>query len=735
MSKMKINSEYENLDFRINILYDAVYNKESTSKYNLKPIVKNNISLIDIKEPTSFDFSHVFDGQIKFIDKKNNKWEFKRSSSSSHPCSLLIGKYDGGGNINDLSRKELYNPAVHYILSEIALNENFKHSLLPLMFFDITPNELKEKSMTIYDIIKNEIDDMTRLYVFVVEHYFKTETLREYLEHEGTNMTILKYKVLIFQILFALFKISERYQKFRHNMLNLDSIRIYRKKEGDPTEYKIGVTTFSVPNVGFDIKLSDFDLGFTSDYIKNKDTINENENPYYDIHYFISSLYLFLEKKNMITDELKSFIDEIVPSKYLPIIDQPFDGLNEKEFDATTSQIILPSTILRKNNFFKEFITNDMDLSVSPIQNERIKIRELGKKEKDIDYISPTENSVDELRMLGKKVSKNKKKMNPYYNKNMMKGSRRIIMPSYDSVSSVSESGIFEKAETRIARSKKSKKNKKTSSERGLFNKSDVAHMRKQLENKINEDTFVLSDSTVASDSELLKKAMRELGKKHKQSRHSEKHKDDSSSDSSTSRSSTSSPDKKSKKSSSSSSSESKSKSSSDDMNPSKLTQNLSKINKEFGRKLKNVPKNFFGELPETYHYGLPSLDGSQTMNNGMMDQMPMMPPMGQMPMGQMPMGQMPMMQPMAQPMPPMGQMPQGMPSQIPGLMNAPMGGQSAIPGLMNGPMMGQQMDQFNSMNMGGLPMLPQMGGGSKYQPVKNGKVADNLDGKKDFFF
>ena len=50
-----VNS-YDNIDVRINILYDAIYNKNSSSTYIFKPIIKQNISLIDIKMPNDYNY-------------------------------------------------------------------------------------------------------------------------------------------------------------------------------------------------------------------------------------------------------------------------------------------------------------------------------------------------------------------------------------------------------------------------------------------------------------------------------------------------------------------------------------------------------------------------------------------------------------------------------------------------------------------------------------------------------
>ena len=119
------NNEYDHIDFRINVIYDAVYSN-TPSQYIFNPIVRSTITLQNIKEPDDFDYSHVFDAKLEFTNKYNNRLYYKRQSDTSHPCTLSFGRYHGMGNVNDLGRGELYNPTIHYLLSELVINEKFK---------------------------------------------------------------------------------------------------------------------------------------------------------------------------------------------------------------------------------------------------------------------------------------------------------------------------------------------------------------------------------------------------------------------------------------------------------------------------------------------------------------------------------------------------------------------------------------------------------------------------------
>jgi hypothetical protein len=219
------------IDYRINMLYDAIYNKNTSECYMTEPILKNNINLIDLKMPNNFDFSSVFK-DTKFIENTNNKFYFERKSDSSYSTLIVIEKYKGH-IVNDMERtKELYNVLIHYVLSEFVINEKFLHIMLPIMFFDQSSIELKKNNI-IYNSIKEhekEIENNSALFsVYVQEKYFKIMRLSEYLQNEIKNMKILDWKVLFFQVFITLAKITENHVIFRHNKLDLDSIFVYKK--------------------------------------------------------------------------------------------------------------------------------------------------------------------------------------------------------------------------------------------------------------------------------------------------------------------------------------------------------------------------------------------------------------------------------------------------------------------------------------------------------------------------
>ena len=475
---MENQNKYDQIDFCLNILYDFYYNKNERKCYQFKPIIKNSITVNTLKKSRNFVYDEIFNEKIDFVGYYNDKWYFKRSSNTTYSCILCIGGYNiDNTNLDDLERGELINMGFHYILSESFANDNLKQILLPVMNFDINYKDLIEYNPIFQDNIKKE-NTGNNLYVNIYENYYPQQTLEKYLRDNIKNVSNIEWKVIIFQTLFALFKISERLRNFRHNNLNLNSIFVVKNEESQSMEtYKIGKTVFNLPNVGIDIKITNFEKSFSVDYYNNKDTDKQNDNPYYDVHYFLQNIYFIMSEMKYENTELEKFINDIIPEKLKINLRNDFTGLNESLFSLIPVQYLFPSNILKKNNFFSEFIIN-MDITVSPINNDRIKISRLREKDKLVDYSfsSPTEIS-DAPRMVARKINykndpnnensnnNNMIKKTSSNNINMIKGTRKLYKPSLLKEYSISEGDIFDKAEkaynNSLSRNQNQKRNNK----------------------------------------------------------------------------------------------------------------------------------------------------------------------------------------------------------------------------------------------------------------------------------
>ena len=95
-------------------------------------------------------------------------------------------------------------------------------------------------------------------------------------------------------------------------------------------EKKINNTTYIVPNIGFQIKIWDFDFACIPGIVDNskveaewtdKINIKPEQNRYYDIHYFINTLtkkgfFPEILTSQYVPDKVKNFVKRIVPPKY-----------------------------------------------------------------------------------------------------------------------------------------------------------------------------------------------------------------------------------------------------------------------------------------------------------------------------------------------------------------------------------------------------------------------------------
>lgn len=346
-----MSNKYDNIDYCLNMLYDFVYTTPSEC-YELKYEPNDKITLEQLKKPADFDIELIFKDKIVFEQNINNKLIFKRTSVTGYPCMIRIFPYSTKNiNYNDLSREELIDMKLNYILSGLAINDVHKYILFPIMNFDVTLNDIKNKDVV--DKLKKSYGNINADSVFCVqvfEHYFKLKTLTEYLTENHNKFTKLHWQVLIFQILYALYKIQKNHPSFRHNNLDLNSIYVYVKNETHETkQFKIENKIFDVPNMGFEIKITNF----YKSYIENLTNDNKSkDNQFYDVYSILTALSLFMNKYNIKEYGLQSFIDEVIPDK----IKSNNIKLDEDYYFQYITNISNPLIILTKNNFFIDLI-------------------------------------------------------------------------------------------------------------------------------------------------------------------------------------------------------------------------------------------------------------------------------------------------------------------------------------------------------------------------------------------
>ena len=470
-------SNYDNLDYRLNILYDYVYNENNNICYKFKPISVSEISLDKIKMNNKILEKDVFSEEIKYIGTTNNKYHFKRLSKTHYPCTITVGIYKDKNDVNNMKSPENVNIINRYVLSELIANDGNKFVIMPIANFDLTFGELSNYSSLIANEIKknNKVINDTMVFINVTEHYFSMDTLLKFLIENSKKMTVKHWKSLFFQILFMLHKITNRLKQFRHNNLNLESIWVYKRKDTESIkEFIVNDVKFEVPIYNFEIKIMDFDNSTSIDIPNIK---KKNENPYYDIHYFFQNIIFIYNEIENIPNEIKKFIDEIIPEIFRYKNKNSFTGLDEVLYEKEISIILNSSLILKKNNFFTEFIKENMDMSISPMSDSIKNINQYNIKENGINYSVSASDHSDAPRMLAKK------------NKSIS-GSRKIRSRKSSKKSSKSNkksNSILDNAEKRMARSTKTDDSDVYSGYKSSSHSASRAQMREENEESQSE--------------------------------------------------------------------------------------------------------------------------------------------------------------------------------------------------------------------------------------------------------
>ena len=126
--------------------------------------------------------------------------------------------------------------------------------------------------------------------------------------------------------------------------------------------YKINNQKYIIPNLGFQIKLWDFDFACIPNLVNNSkvnaswtDSINikPEKNMYYDVHYFFNTLTrkgFFPEfwTDDNISEKIRNFVRRVVPLQFTGD-----NNVTERGRLLSNEEYLTPDEILKKDPFFK----------------------------------------------------------------------------------------------------------------------------------------------------------------------------------------------------------------------------------------------------------------------------------------------------------------------------------------------------------------------------------------------
>jgi hypothetical protein len=271
----------------------------------------------------------------------NHMFKLEHDKKSGYAIKVRTFPKDDYGEINDQGRPENVEFKILKLLSK--MNE-IPHFISPNYLFNTNIKNFINIANGIIDINdgKNEI---YRNFLNNQNHYDKNVSilicqwcnggnLLDYIRKKYKEMTLEDWTVIIFQVLFTLAFIHQKYPSFRHNDFKANNILINvtdvkEDKSHQEYIYNMDNVKFTIPNINLGIKIWDFDFTSIDGIIENNKVnskwteaigITKKQNRYYDMHYFFNTLtskrFFPQFYENGAPKEIIDFVHRIIPEEY-----------------------------------------------------------------------------------------------------------------------------------------------------------------------------------------------------------------------------------------------------------------------------------------------------------------------------------------------------------------------------------------------------------------------------------
>jgi len=259
------------------------------------------------------------------------------------------------------------------VLSQFVLDNQTPHIVLPIATFNtvITPfinlakNKIVENKKYDQFVKKYEQGEIHNTVSVLISEWADNGDLLDYIRKNYTKMTLKDWRIIFFQLISVLAVIQTKYPSFRHNDMKANNILVQKiNKRGTVFSYMVKKNKYYVPNIGYMLKLWDFDFACIPNVVDNSKVsarwtsqinIKPVMNRYYDMHYFFNTLIKksFLPElmtSSKIPIQVKEFIRRVVPLELSEGKDVTDRGRLLVKIEYTT-----PDFILKNDNFFEEF--------------------------------------------------------------------------------------------------------------------------------------------------------------------------------------------------------------------------------------------------------------------------------------------------------------------------------------------------------------------------------------------
>ena len=345
---------------------------------------KKDIDIREVLEKKNLDFSEV-------INKIGSKLVYVKSGTTGHTFRgfnpnnpnepnfavkvVAYPKRENYGDLNDIRRPENAELLMLKVLSYFVVNNHTPHLVLPIgtfntcirPFLNLDKNGIVENKKYTTFIKRYKKGELHNNVSVLISEWADGGDLLEYLKNNILQLTVKEWRVILFQIISVLAIIQAKYPGFRHNDLKANNILIQKveaRNKNNKFKYKINGNIYIIPNIGFQIKIWDFDFSCIDGVVDNtkvnaewtdKINISSSKNRYYDLHYFMNTL----TRKGFIPDfweieqipkAVKDFFERIVPEKY-----RIGDNVAERGRLLVNDEYAIPDDVLINDPFFNKF--------------------------------------------------------------------------------------------------------------------------------------------------------------------------------------------------------------------------------------------------------------------------------------------------------------------------------------------------------------------------------------------
>jgi serine/threonine protein kinase len=312
---------------------------------------------------------HTFKGVYPPEDKDKNPYAVK---------IVAYPKKENYGDMYNVKRPENAELLMIKLLSQFVIKKQTPHIVLPMTTFNTSIKPFLGLSKN--DFINNKRYDQFLKRCEKGEYYQNVSVLisewanngdlLDYIRNNYKNFKIKHWRTIFFQFLSVLAIIQAKYPGFRHNDLKANNLLVNEisiSATDNKYCYKINKQMYNVPNIGFQIKLWDFDFACIPGIVDNAkvdaewtDRINikPEQNRYYDVHYFFNTLTkkgFFPEfwTEPEIPEKVREFVNRIIPEKY-----KDGDLVSEKGRILVNDEYLIPDEIIKNDPFFKVWRVN-----------------------------------------------------------------------------------------------------------------------------------------------------------------------------------------------------------------------------------------------------------------------------------------------------------------------------------------------------------------------------------------